>query len=144
MYSFGKHSKKQLDTLHEDLKDVLNAAIKYVDFTIVEGLRDEKSQMMYFSQGKTKVQYPYSKHNKTPSLAVDIVPWVKGIGTDWNNRERFKNIVFFIKGIAFSKGIELRLGIDWDSDFYSLDHSFIDLPHIELKSKLIDGTWVGY
>ena len=37
MPKFGKSSTKKLETVHQDLQDILNEAIKYVDFGITEG-----------------------------------------------------------------------------------------------------------
>jgi peptidoglycan L-alanyl-D-glutamate endopeptidase CwlK len=144
MPSFGRRSLKEKETLHKDLQFILELTIKYVDFSIIQGTRDKEEQDRYYNQGKSKVKYPNSNHNTSPSLAVDIAPWVPGIGIDWKNLERFQKIVFFIKGIAYANGIEIRLGADWDGDFYSKDHTFLDIPHLELKRKLIDGEWLPY
>jgi len=50
----------------------------------------------------------------------------------WDDTERFAHLVGIIKGIAIAKGINVRLGIDWDNDGDIRDHSFMDYPHIEL------------
>lgn len=129
MPSFGKRSKEKLATLHPDLQKILNIAIKYVDFTILEGHREKEIQDMYYEQGKSKVQFPNSKHNSSPSEAVDVAPYP----IDWEDHDRFRALAFFIKGIGASNGITLRLGADWDGDFTAKDQTFHDLPHIELK-----------
>lgn len=139
MPKFGKTSKRRLETCHEDLQKVMNEAIKYVDFSVLEGFRDEATQNEYYRQGKSKLKFPQGKHNRNPSHAVDIAPYP----IDWSDINRFRSVAFFIKGIAISMGIELRLGIDWDGDFKG-NERFIDGPHIELKSRLIDGEWVKY
>jgi peptidoglycan L-alanyl-D-glutamate endopeptidase CwlK len=144
MPRFGRRSNKEKETLHADWQDILDTAIQYVDFSVIQGARGEEEQNKYFDLGKSKLKYPYSKHNTYPSLAVDIAPWVSGIGIDWNNMDRFLKVVFFIKGIAYAKGIIIRTGADWDGDFYSKDHTFIDVPHLELESRLIDNRWVKY
>jgi len=139
MPKFGRRSLRELKTCHKDLQDILNEAIKYVDFSVLQGNRDEETQNKYFEQGKSKLKYPNSKHNPYPSLAVDLVPYP----IDWGDIKRIGAVAFVIKGIAFSKGIKLRLGVDWNSD-YRFTESFVDSPHIELHSKLIDGEWVRY
>lgn len=144
MPTFGKRSLVERDTLHEDLKLILDEAIKYVDFMIVQGYRDEETQNKYFVEKKSNLRYPNSLHNKIPSMAVDIVPFVNDVGLDWDNTDRFYKVVFFIKGIAYAKGIEVRLGADWDGDFYSKDQKFHDIPHIELYKKLVDDKWILY
>ncbi len=139
MPKFGRRSKKQLATCHPDLQMVLNEAIKFVDFSVLEGHRGEELQNKYYHEGKSKLKFPKGKHNQNPSLAVDIAPYP----IDWKDLKRFGAVAFFIKGIAASHGIELRLGADWNGDF-KFTESFLDLPHIELSSKLVDGQWVRY
>ena len=128
MYKFGKVSQERLDTCHPDLQELLNEAIKYIDFSVICGYRNEEDQMNAFISGASKVQYPNSKHNTKPSVAVDIAPYP----IDWDNIKRFAFLVGIVKGIAESRGIEIRLGADWDSDGDITDHKFMDWPHIEL------------
>jgi peptidoglycan LD-endopeptidase CwlK len=139
MAKFGRRSKKQLATCHPDLQMILNSAIKFVDFSVLEGHRGEELQNKYYHEGRSKLKFPRGKHNQSPSLAVDIAPYP----IDWKDLNRFGAVAFFIKGVAASKGIKLRLGADWNGDF-KFNENFLDLPHIELSSKLIDGQWVRY
>ena len=129
MPTFGKTSRNRLDTCHTDLQLILEEAIKYVDFSILCGHRNKKDQNRYYNSKpqRSKVEYPNSKRNTSPSLAVDIAPYP----IDWNNINRFRALVFFIKGIAITKGINIRLGIDWNGDFIN-NEKFVDAPHIEL------------
>ena len=85
MPRFGKRSRENLSTCHEDLQKVFNEVIKHVDCSVLEGHRDERTQEKLFSEGKTKVHYPMGRHNTEPSRAVDVVPYP----IDWNDRERF-------------------------------------------------------
>ncbi len=130
MFKFGKRSRKNLETCDQRLQNILNEVIKYVDCTVIEGHRSETRQNELFDQGKTKVKYPNGRHNKYPSLAVDVVPYP----IDWKDRERMTLFAGFVKGIA--KGmynIDLRWGGDWDSDFEVQDNRFDDFPHFEIK-----------
>jgi peptidoglycan L-alanyl-D-glutamate endopeptidase CwlK len=136
---FGKRSLDNIKTCHEDLQKILYEAIKWFDFSVLEGYRDEQTQNMYYYQGKSQLKYPNGKHNKEPSLAVDVAPYP----IDWNNNNRFLALAYFIKGIASRMDIEVRLGCDWNGNNL-LDENFIDYPHIELKSRLINGKWVKY
>lgn len=122
MYKFGKKSKEQRATLHSDLKEIVDEAIKIIDFTIIEGHRDKERQNKAFDLGRSKLQYPNSKHNKNPSDAMDIAPWVDG-GIPWDNREKFFELAGVIKAIAHTKGIK----ITWGGDF----KSFFDGPHFQ-------------
>jgi len=139
MARFGKRSQAQLSTCHPDLQAVLTEAIKHVDFSVLEGYRGKELQNKYYNEGKSKLKFPQGKHNTSPSLAVDIAPYP----IDWNDLKRFGAVAFFIKGIAVQQGIRLRLGADWNGDF-KFKEKFLDLPHMELHSKLIDGEWIKY
>lgn len=131
MPKFSKKSLEKLSQCDERLQLVLNEAIKYYDFTILEGHRGKELQNMYYEQGKSKLKYPKSKHNSFPSIAVDIAPYP----IDWNDRERFYFMAGVVKGIANSMGIKLRWGGDWDQDHDFKDQTFFDLPHFEISTK---------
>jgi peptidoglycan L-alanyl-D-glutamate endopeptidase CwlK len=106
----------------------MEEAIKFIDFTILEGHRGKDLQNLYYEQGKSKLKYPQSKHNKYPSLAVDIAPYP----INWNDRERFVYLAGIIKGIASSLGHNIRWGGDWNQNNNLKDQSFFDLPHFEI------------
>lgn len=127
MPTFGKQSLSRLATCHTDLQMVLKEAIKTVDFTILEGHRGKELQNLYFSQGKSKLRWPASLHNQTPSRAVDVAPWP----IDWSDIRRFNRLLSFIQGVGFGMGVPLRIGGDWNSDFIFNDR-WEDWPHIEL------------
>ena len=139
MAKFGRRSMANLTTCHKDLQIILTESIRHIDFSVLEGYRDKETQDKMYFDGKSKLKFPQGKHNKKPSLAVDIAPYP----FDWTDVQRFKNVVFFIKGIAISMGIKVRLGADWNGDFVG-NESFVDAPHIELHSKLVNGQWVKY
>ena len=128
MAKYSKHSKKQLKTCHEDLQKLFNEVIKHWDCTVIEGTRDEETQNEYFRTRRSKKQWPNSKHNSTPSKAVDVAP----CPIDWEDLQRFYAFSGFVIGIATSMGITLRWGGDWDSDRDFKDQNFNDLPHFEL------------
>lgn len=130
MPSFSKRSKTALSTLHPDLQRVLKEAIKHVDFVVLEGHRDKVAQDAAVAAGNSKVRWPHSKHNASPSLAVDIAPYP----VNWKDTKRFYFLGGFIKATAVSLGISLRWGGDWDSDNDFSDQTFNDLPHFELRT----------
>jgi len=74
-----------LSTVHTDLQDVFLEVIKHIDCTILCGHRDEEEQNNAFHEGKSKLKYPQSDHNKAPSLALDGAPYP----IDWRNTKRF-------------------------------------------------------
>lgn len=128
MFKFSEISKQRLDTCHPDLQRLMNEVIKHYDVIILCGHRGQEKQDKAFHDGKSKLKFPNSKHNKLPSLAVDVAPYP----LDWNDSKRFYHCVGFIKGIATSMGIKIRCGLDWDGDNDFKDQTFNDLPHIEL------------
>ena len=128
MYKFGKTSRARLDTCDPRLIEILEEAIKIVDFTVLCGERTEEEQRLAVTTGASKVSYPNSMHNHSPSLAVDIAPYP----IDWKDISRFAHLGGIIRGIAQQKGIKIRCGFDWDGDGNITDHKFMDWPHIEL------------
>ena len=74
MYKFSKRSYDNLVECHPDLQLIANTLIRYIDFAVIEGHRDEAQQNHYYWRGTSKVRYPNSKHNSVPSMAMDIIP----------------------------------------------------------------------
>ena len=128
MYKFSDASERKLQACHPDLQAVLRKAIALTNFTILESSRDESSQNAALAAGKSKLKYPQSKHNHSPSLAVDIAPYP----VDWKNRERFSFLAGVILATAASMNINLRWGGDWDKNGEIAENKFDDLPHFEL------------
>lgn len=128
MPKFGKASLDKLATCDDRLQRVFNEVIKYFDCTVIEGHRGEAAQNKAFAEGKSKLKYPQGKHNKTPSLAADVLPYP----IDWNDTNRMRYFAGFVVGIAASMGITIRWGGDWNQNTELKDNSFNDLPHFEL------------
>jgi peptidoglycan L-alanyl-D-glutamate endopeptidase CwlK len=126
VYKFGKKSRQVLESLDEDLQLILTEAIKYIDISLIEGKRSKERQKELVKLGKAKTLD--SKHVK--GQAVDFAPYHKGI--DWNNRENFIYYGGILMGIAFSNGIPLRFGGDWNRNGDLRDNNFDDLCHVEL------------
>jgi hypothetical protein len=103
------------------LQRVLREAIQIVDFTVLEGKRGKERQNKLYEEGRSQLQYPDSKHNNDPPLAVDLAPYP----IDWDNIERFQHLAGVILEVADKLNIELEWGGNWDS--------FKDYPHFELK-----------
>ena len=129
MYKYSKRSKERLATCHPDIQKVMNEVIKHVDCTIIEGIRTKETQEEYVRKGVSKTMN--SKHLEQAdgySHAVDVIAYP----IEWDNNPRNYLFAGFVKGIAASMGIKLRLGADWDGDFTTKDQTFHDLPHFEL------------
>lgn len=128
MAEYGSRSRSNLETAHRDLQKLFNIVILHYDCSILEGHRGEFDQNKYYDEGKSKLQWPASKHNKSPSLAVDAAPYP----IDWRDEKRFYHFAGFVKGCAAMMGLKLRWGGDWDSDNDLNDQTFMDLCHFEI------------
>ena len=137
MPSFSDNSLNNLETCHEDLQLLFSEVVKSFDCSIVCGHRGEEEQDEAFNSGRSKVQYPKSRHNSMPSMAVDVIPYP----VNWGNTERMYYFSGYVKAVAqrlldeHLMDYELRWGGDWDRDTETNDQDFMDLPHFEL----IDG-----
>ncbi len=123
MPSFGKKSLDLLATCHPDLQAVLNESIKITDFTVLCGHRDEKEQNEAFAKGFSKVKYPNSKHNSTPSEAVDCAPYP----ISWDKKDEYR--FHYMAGVILTVAKMLHKQIEWGGDWTK----FKDLPHFEKK-----------
>lgn len=129
MPSFGVVSTERLSTCHPELQRLFQEVVKHFNCTVVCGFRDKDAQNEAFNTGKSKKQWPYGEHNKTPSLAVDVVPFP----IDWKDTDSMRYFAGFVKGVAAVMGITIRWGGDWDNDTDLKDQTFNDFPHFEIK-----------
>jgi len=127
-YFYSERSRARLEQCHPDLQKVFNVVIQYYDCTILQGHRQEAEQNELFEQGLSKLQWPHSKHNKMPSLAVDVTPYP----VDWDDTARHYYFAGLVLGIASMMGVKLRWGGNWDGDLEFKDQTFNDLVHFEL------------
>ena len=125
---FGTRSKNRLKGVASSLVVVMEDAIEVIDFAIICGHRTEQQQNNAYEMGLSKVQWPNSKHNPYPSLAVDFAPWP----INWNDHLAFARVWGVIEACAYRRGVKLRWGGDWDRDGSSRDQSFMDIGHVEL------------
>lgn len=137
MPSFSKTSVERLETCCNEIQTVCHQLIKVFDFTVAEGYRNEERQNYYYKTGASKLRYPKSKHNGSPSLAVDIAPWP----LDWNSEHglrRFDVMAGYFLGIAAANELKFRWGGDWDGDNTYSDQDFHDRPHFEFVGHWAD------
>ena len=129
MPRFSKRSLGRLETCDERLQELFKEVVKRFDCTIIEGHRGEERQNEAYREGNSKVKYPNGKHNKLPSIAVDVAPYP----IDWSDRDRFHYFGGYVIGIAQQMGLNIRWGGDWDQDTKTKDNRFDDLVHFEIK-----------
>lgn len=125
---YSARSINNLTSCDLRLQRVAFEIINYFDITIVCGHRNKEEQDKAFHKGYSKLQWPNSKHNVYPSLAVDIAPYP----TLYTKKLPFYYMAGYFTGIANRMGIKIRWGGDWtrDNDFYN--DSWLDIPHFEL------------
>ena len=63
MPAFGKGSLSALELVDTRLRGVLEQAIEYWDFTVLEGHRGPERQQELFESGASQVSWPNSKHS---------------------------------------------------------------------------------
>ena len=96
-YKYSQRSLDNLSEAHQDLQTVFNYVIKYRDCSIICGQRGEEEQNTAFDRGHSKLRYPKSKHNKQPSLAVDVIPYPFG---GWHDVDQFREFGNFVLGVS--------------------------------------------
>ena len=128
MPTLSDRSLENLSLVDIRLRGVIEQAIEVVDFSVLEGHRGPDRQDEMFRTGQSKLQWPDSKHNSLPSLAVDLAPYP----IDWEDTERFVFLAGVVFTIAIQNGIDLRWGGDWDGDGFMSDETFRDYVHFEL------------
>jgi hypothetical protein len=128
-----------------------------IDCSIIEGHRTQKKQDSLFPKF-TKVQWPKSKHNKLPSEAIHVVPYLPGIGAIVGTKGQINQIAAqyevsyaqaedvmrdsfsFLAGAVImagrKHGVKIRWGGDWDRDGDLFDNSFDDLAHYEIDGMI--------
>ena len=129
MPRFGSRSINRLKTCDQKLQELFYEVVKHFDCSIIEGNRGEERQNKAYADGKSKVKYPNGKHNKFPSVAVDVAPYP----IDWSDRDRFHYFGGFVLGVAKQMGMNIRWGGDWNQDTHTKDNKFDDLVHFEIK-----------
>lgn len=130
MPTFGAASLAALSKCHPKLKIIALAAIKEIDFRILDATRGRDAQERAFATGKSKARFGQSAHNYVPAIAFDLFP----APYDWNNRQSFINLSKVVLRIGKEQGIPLRWGGDWDMKGDGNPRgSLEDLPHYELQ-----------
>lgn len=138
MRSWSDASRKRLDTCHMDLQILATEVLAIHDCTVIFGHRTEIEQQKLFNEGKTKKQWPHSKHNQLPSLAIDLVPYVPGVNAwDMEYSLYFAGLVLGTADMLNKMGTitnRVRWGGNWSTqrDRNWKLNTFYDGLHFEL------------
>lgn len=134
MPKFSKESFSKLATCHIEIQTLFYEVIKNFDCKVIEGYRNQADQDTAFFSGESTLKWPDGKHNRTPSIAVDVAPYP----INWKNTKRFYYFGGIVMGIAQRLRDEgkmthrIRWGGDWDGDTDLDDQKLVDLVHYEL------------
>lgn len=118
--SLGKLSLERLATCHPELQTLIVTVAKGIDdgdlayagirdMTVLCGHRRQAEQDAAVARGASKTPWPRSKHNRSPSDAVDVAPYP----INWNDTHAFDVLHAYVAGVAHAQGIDL-FDIDWD------------------------------
>jgi peptidoglycan L-alanyl-D-glutamate endopeptidase CwlK len=120
-----RHLCPELQILVTRLRD------EVMDISLLSGHRDAEEQNALFEVGASTLRWPDSKHNKLPSVAVDIQPHPCP-----EYEPKLWGALGYLAGRAYAiakeEGFHIRWGGDWDGDGDVTDQNFDDLFHIEV------------
>lgn len=144
MPKFSKQSLDKLHTAHRELQVLFAEVVQHFDCTVVYGHRTVEEQQELYAKGRTKpggiVTYcdgvkNLSKHNYTPSLAVDVVPY-PSLYSDIDTIRHFAGYVLGQADALYDMGIlhnKIICGIDWDNDKDLHDQRLFDAVHFQVQ-----------
>tara|TARA_R110000868_G_scaffold85760_3_gene241049 strand:+ start:6760 stop:7164 length:405 start_codon:yes stop_codon:yes gene_type:complete len=130
-FKFSNRSKTILGRAHPLLQTLFETVIAHPDLphdiTVMCSTRTKKEQNALFDIGTSKLRFPHSKHNLTPSMAVDVAPYVGGLSWDWKHYHALAPIVKRVWDEMDVDTHDLEWGGDWKS--------FPDGPHWQIVPK---------
>ena len=146
MPAFGERSKQHLAEADPDLQRIANELIQIIDVTVVDARRTMAEQIKNVEKGVSKTLESRHLPNAITGLsdALDMMPYPLAWAAIERGLRAMKEadpametarayiMVGMVAGIAHMLKIKIRQGADWDGDENLAEHSFIDLPHVEL------------
>lgn len=135
-FSYGKKSAGVLITVSLNIQLVFYEALSMglIDISAIEGRRAKSRQNRLFKIDKSRVEWPYSKHNVLNqndfAHALDAAPYVNGkISDNWYHCIYLAGV---IQACGKKLGVPIRWGGNWDQDGEPItDQDFQDLWHYE-------------
>lgn len=135
-FSYGRTSSGVLITASFNLQLVFDEALAMglIDISAIESRRAKARQNRLFKIDRSRVQWPYSKHNVLNPTdlahAVDAAPFVSGKRSD--NYYHCIYLAGVVQACGEKLGIPIRWGGNWDQDGEPVtDQDFQDLWHYE-------------
>jgi len=134
----GRRSTANLVRVRPDLVKVVHLAFSYLTYpaTVIDGVRDDKTQQRNFETGVSKVRFSKHQIQKKSGFgeAVDILP----DGADgWTNETAFQDIRKCMFRAAKELKVKIRWGGDWTMDGKTraegdMKEKFVDFVHFEV------------
>ena len=120
-FRFGTASRVILTQCDPAIVEVCELALRgyyrtvtSVDFAVREGVRDRETQDALYAQGLTRVKWPGSAHNKTPSQAFHAIPWhARAPHVRWGDHRAFEVMATHILGAASVLQVPMLWGGHW-------------------------------
>lgn len=137
---FSRRSECNLEGVHPSLVMCARIALQKsaCDFTVVEGVRDIKTQRRFLETGASRTMKSYHlKQSDGYGHAIDVYPFYDGRlqGAEkprsaeerQRNEQSWKEIARAMKEAAVILGIRVTWGGDWES--------FVDMPHFQYEGR---------
>lgn len=121
---FSAESLTNLEGVDPRLVEICNLALQVMDFKVVDGRRTIEEQRINVVRGKSWTLD--SKH--LDGLAVDLAPWP----ICWADTEMFCVLAGVIRAVAYTKGVRIRWGGDWNRNNSTKDERNRDYGHFEI------------
>ena len=134
MNGFGATSLGRLATCHPLLQTLFGRVIRRADLphdlSVLCGHRGEAEQEAAYRAGRSRVRWPNSKHNRTPSHAVDVAPFLGGaVSWDWRYYHAIAPVIKTEWALMQAEGlVPAGVALEWGGDWTSLK----DGPHWQL------------
>lgn len=111
-----------------------------VDIYLVCSHRGKEAQTQAVAGGFSKVFWPFGKHNKLPSQALDTCPMVwngNKYKIEWEDIAKFRymnDVMMRVAKRLESEGKikKIRFGADFNQDGNLKNDKWVDLPHCEV------------
>jgi len=132
-FKFGRTSLKRLEGIDPDLLKVVKRALKEskVDFSVIEGLRDTKTQQKYYKDGKSELDGIRKKSMHQCGYAVDLCPYKDG-KLLWDLEENALEWLELGRAMLRASRL-LNIPIIWGISF-NIGKGY-DAPHFQLANK---------
>lgn len=125
-------SRYELDSVDIRLRKLINELRHIRSVSVIRGHVGRSAQNITYFYGRSCHRFPHSKHNRMPSLAVDIVP----VTFTHNNVEESYLIAGMMMALAWKSNIKIVWGMDTKLKIGQSDHIDCESGHFEIVEKI--------